>query len=195
MERVRMIFCGVAILSLLFIFSVPLSHAQLQFMGQLKVKGNLVHNHPLVQNPGGLKAYIISQDEGFATGFCTGGNAYEIFYIIDPNTCANIYLGWVDTCGGAEANGVAYVRFYDVPNVGEVTECYFNGPVKANTLFKSLGNECDIWTYDPGTGDLVSWLGMSQKMKFQLKQLSQKKFVKKVPCLANSQKIKLQGRE
>ena len=196
MERGKIIFCGVAILSLLFIFSVPVTHADLEMNGKFKVKGNLVHNNPLIQNPGGLSGYIIAQYEGFLSGFCSGGYGYEVYLITDPINCFAIYLGWVDTCGGAEANGVAYVRFYDVPNFGEVTECYFNGPVEHNKKFKSVGNECDIWTYNPSNGDLVSWIGMSQKMKFQLKSLSQKKFGKKVPgCLANSQKIKLQGRE
>jgi hypothetical protein len=46
--QVKMVFCGVAVLFLLFIFSVPVTDAQLQFDGVAQVKGKLVLNDSLI---------------------------------------------------------------------------------------------------------------------------------------------------
>ena len=101
MRIVRMFICGVAILSLLCIFSLSMANAQgrLEFDGEAKLMVTLVET---------LTTKKVVELEKFYIRFKywddpSGCEAIEYdIYAVDKNTCKLTPIGWVYTCGGRE---------------------------------------------------------------------------------------------
>ena len=156
--------CGVAILSLLCIFSVPMADAQrLQFDGEAKAQGTLVETLTAAKVKAGGKFYVrIVQ---VAQPSTCGGIQYEISEVEDD--CDLRPLGWVDTCGANEATAWGRLEFENVPNDGQTVFCFFNGVVGDKKL-KSLGASC--WVDDGGPFKVM--IGSKFKLQTKEKDLS-----------------------
>jgi len=161
--------CGVAILSLLCIFSVPMANAQrLEFDGEAKAKGSFVETLTAAKVKVGGKFFVRIVE--VARPSTCGGIQYEISEVQDD--CDLRPLGWVDTCGANEATAWGYLEFGDVPNAGQTVFCFFNGVVGDKKL-KSLGFSC--WVDDGGPFNIM----LGSKFKLQAKE---KDITKKLDC-------------
>lgn len=176
MERVKMVLCGMAILSLLFAFGLPVAHAQdFEIEGQAQFKAKMyTHDVQLVQAKG--KGYVAFVHNPFFDSDCDGlGFDYDVWFIDNPNAvgqdCDLYWLGYIDTCSG-EASAVGFIAVEDPEGSGDTALCYFNGPVKNLKTFGSKGGECDL--YNGG-----NWIGISKTAGFKIKQ---KDLTKKVKC-------------
>ena len=161
--------CGVAILSLLCIFSVPMANAQkLEFDGEAKAKGTLVETLTAAKVKAGGKFYVRIAE--VARPSTCGGIQYEISEVEDD--CDLRPLGWVDTCGANETTAWGRLEFEDVPNAGQTIICFFNGVV-GNKNLNSKGFSC--WVDDGGPFNIM----LGSKFKFQAKE---KNIAKKLDC-------------
>lgn len=175
MRRVRMFFCGVvcgvAIFSLLCIFSVPMANAQsLEFYGEAKVKASLVDTLTAAKGNEGAKFFV--RIETYRVRSACGGWEYAIWEVGDDCELNN-YIGSVDTCNARETTAWGWLEFENVRKQGETIICYFNG-VAANKQLKSLGGYC--WAEAEGV--FFDTL-ISSKFKFQAKE---KNIAKKLGC-------------
>jgi len=179
MERVKIVLCGLAILSFLFAFGVPVAHAQNldRIMGQAQFKTSIYTHAPVAKVTEGGKGYVMLFENGFASICSVLGFSYDIVLIENPDqvgaACALTLIGFLDTCSG-ETSAVGFIGVDEIPESStNYAECFFNGPVTNFQKFSSKGGECDL--YDAGD----NWIGISKKatMKFKEKNLA-----KKVKC-------------
>jgi hypothetical protein len=180
MERAKMIFCGVAILSilsLLFAFDVPVARAQdVAGLGQGKVK-TVMYTHTVQQVKAQGTGYVqLIYNESFFSE-CDGlGYDYDIWVFDNPDeaqqTCQLYWIGYIDTCLG-EQSAVGAMGQDIEDGSGRYAVCYFNGLVKDFKTFSSKGGECDL--YDASD----NWIGISKNAKLKIKQ---KNLTKKIKC-------------
>ena len=181
MERVKMVLCGVAILSLLFAFAVPVAHGQaggfdIAGQGKFKVKG---YTNAGVQTFSGGGKGLVVLFENAGVSMCDGaGFSYDVVVIDNYDEegapCDLIQIGILDTCLGEES-AVGFLIVDEIPDgTTNYVECYFNGPVNNLTKFGSKAGYCDL--YDAGD----NWLGLSKTAKFSVKE---KNIDKKVKCI------------
>ena len=177
MERVKMVLSGLAILSLLFAFGVPVAHAQnfeIDGKGQLQTT---IYTHDVQHVKAKGKGYVMLSENGLASE-CDGlGYSYDIVVIENPDeegvACDTFLLGYLDTCSG-EQSAVATLAVDEIPDgTTNYALCYFNGPVKNGAKFDSKGGECDL--YDAGD----TWIGISKNAGFKLKE---KNLENKIKC-------------
>ena len=176
METVKTVLCGLAILSLIFAFGVPVAHAQnFEIDGQGQFKATMyTHDVQLVKAKG--KGYVMLFENG-ELSLCDGlGYSYDILFIENADQegvgCVIITLGFLDTCSG-EASAVGIIRVVDPEGSGDYALCWFNGPLKDLKTFGSKGGECDLY-------DLAdNWIGISKTAGFKIKQ---KDLENKIKC-------------
>ena len=169
MERVKIIWCGVAILSLLCIFSVPMANAQkLEFDGEAKAKGAFFETLTAAKVTAAGKFFV--RIEQVARPSTCEGIGYDISEVEDD--CGLRPLGWIDTCGDDETTAWGRLEFEDVPNTGQTIICFFNGVV-GNKKLKSKGFSC--WVEDGDSSTVM----LGSKFKLQAKE---KDITKKLDC-------------
>lgn len=183
MRRVGMLFrgvvCGVAILSLLFTFSVPAAHAQMAADAtvQVKIQGNIKvfdGDDKIDTEKGKVKAPGILRTIG-ANGF--GGFDYDINALDDTGpgvACGEINVGTLSTRGSDELTAlgdylVTSVDFSDLPTDTELFGD-FNAKVKFNKddeLVKAISKGATAEFFDTAAGET---LGYGKKTTITLKK-------------------------
>ena len=179
MERVKIVLCGLAILSLLFAFGVPVAHAQ-NFhlsMGQALFKTSVYTHAPVAKVTGKGKGYVMLFENGFVSVCSLLGFSYDIVLIENPDqvgvACMLTQIGLLDTCGG-ETSAVGFIILGEIPEGStNYVECFLNGPITNFQKFSSKGGECDL--YDVGD----DWIGIS---KIAMLKFKEKNLAKEIKC-------------
>lgn len=178
MERVKMVLCGVAILSLLFAFGVPVAHGQdFEIDGRAQFNTKIYTHADVEEVKAGGKGYVMlfgNTEDSLCDG---AGFSYDIVLIENADqegvACVLTLLGFLDTCSGEES-AVGIIRVDEIPEDStNYADCFFNGAVDNGQTFSSKGAECDLYDVDE------NWIGISKNAKFKLKE---KNLEDKIKC-------------
>jgi hypothetical protein len=193
MKKVGMFFiCGVAVLSLLFTFSVPAAHAQVgaldDCIGLSKIAGNfkVFDTDTLEKEKGVLKGAVILRNAG-ANAF--SGFDYFINVITETgagNTCGELSIGILQTRGSSEATAEGFGGLFssDFPDDLEAdTFLFFDFIAKVNADKGNIKSAAAIAGLEvDSSGDT---LGYSKASKFQFKKKDFEKVAKKAELLCD----------
>jgi hypothetical protein len=170
MKRVNMVLCGMAILSLVFAFGLPVAHSQaldgLEAQVQASLKWVTFVDQQNLGDKGKAPALLF---ENGGTSECDGaGFSYDLViienYDAEGEDCNLVQIGVLDTCEGEES-AVADVEVDNTPiDTTNYAFIWATGPVKKFSDFSSKAGESDLFD------ETDTWIGIAKKAQLKLKE-------------------------